>query len=242
MFHRLGRILASMVIVAAGLIGVQAALGPAANADACYTWDRTLRQGDTGADVEELQERVAAYHGRGGLVLDGVFGPATDAAVKRFQQEYGLAVDGIAGSQTYGQIYALQDADCTPAHFSYSELNQCNSTWAGGPLSASATKSNAREVMWKLEALRHGLGDHPIRITSGFRSYSCNNAAGGVSSSRHLYGDAADMGNLSHSLCTIAREARSYGFYGILGPGFPNHNDHIHVASKNGSRSAPWCF
>src|SRR5690625_492508 len=132
MFHRLGRIIASMVIVAAGLIGVQTALGPAANADACYTWDRTLRQGDRGADVEELQERVAAYHGRGGLVLDGVFGPATDAAVKRFQQEYGLAVDGIAGSQTFGQIYDLQDADCTPAHFSYSELNKCNSTWAGG--------------------------------------------------------------------------------------------------------------
>src|SRR5690625_4316381 len=136
MFKRLGRILAAMAIVAAGLVGVQTALAPAANADACYTWDRTLQQGDSGSDVRELQIRVAAYHGYSGLAIDGEFGPATDAAVKGFQQEYGLAVDGIAGSQTYSQIYNLQDADCTPAHFSYSELNRCNSTWAGGAVSA----------------------------------------------------------------------------------------------------------
>ena len=241
MIQRLGRIVASLVILAAGLIGVQTAVAPSASADACYTWNRTLRYGNTGSDVRQLQVRIAAYHGRGGLAIDGSFGPATQSALIRFQREYGLAADGIAGPQTYSKIYALQDADCTPDHFTYPELNKCNSTWSGGAVSASTAKYNALQVMWKLEALRHGLGDRPINISSGFRSYACNSRVGGASNSRHLYGDAADLVG-SHSFCTMARTARNYGFYGILGPGYPGHYDHVHVAGKAGSRSASLCF
>lgn len=75
--------------------------------------------------------------------------------------------------------------------------------------------------MWKLEALRHALGDQSIRVTSGFRSTVCNSAVGGASNSRHLYGDAADLGAGPHALCTLAKEARNHGFNGILGPGYP---------------------
>ena len=60
------------------------------------------------------------------------FGPATKAAVTRFQQAYGLPADGVAGRATFSKIYALQDDDCTPIHFTYAELNNCNSDWAGG--------------------------------------------------------------------------------------------------------------
>lgn len=151
MIQRLGRILASLALLTAGLIGVQVAAAPASNADACYTWNRTLREGSSGSDVRQLQIRVAAYHGRGGLVIDGSFGPATKSALTRFQREYGLAADGIAGPQTYSKIYALQDADCTPAHFTFPELNKCNTTWSGGAVSASTAKNNALQVMWKLE-------------------------------------------------------------------------------------------
>ena len=96
--------------------------------------------------------------------------------------------------------------------------------------------------MWKLEALRHALGDQPIRVTSGFRSQSCNSAVGGASNSRHLYGDAADLGAGPHSLCTLAKQARNHGFNGILGPGYPGHSDHTHVDHR-GSRfwSASTC-
>ena len=127
------------------------------------------------------------------IVLDGAFGPATRSAVIRFQQAWGLAADGIAGAQTFSKIYALQDDDCTPIHFTYAELNKCNSTWAGGAVSAATAKFNALVNMWKLEAMRHALGDVPITISSAFRSVSCNNAVGGSSTSRHLYGDAVDL-------------------------------------------------
>ncbi|CAL9350783.1 MULTISPECIES: D-Ala-D-Ala carboxypeptidase family metallohydrolase [unclassified Streptomyces] len=243
MLKRALRLVLSVVMLMAGLAAGSLATAGTAHADGCYTWNRTLSQGASGADVTQLQIRLSGYPGYGAvLAVDGEFGPATAAALKRFQSAYGLAADGVAGSATFSKLYALQDDDCTPVHFDYSELNRCNSTWSGGAVSAATAKANALRTMWKLEALRHALGDQPIRVTSGFRSQSCNSAVGGASNSRHLYGDAADLGAGPHSLCTLAKQARNHGFNGILGPGYPGHDDHTHVDHR-GSRywSAPTC-
>lgn len=234
MLRRITGIVAALLLAATSTVVVSTATAAPAQADTCYTWSRTLSEGMTGSDVRELQIRVSGYPGYGAvLALDGAYGPATKAAVTRFQQAYGLAADGIAGPQTFSKIYALQDADCTPVNFSYAELNRCNSTWSGGAVSASTARFNALVSMWKLQAMRHALGDAPIRVTSGFRSYACNSAVGGASNSRHLYGDAVDLGAGSHSLCTMARQARYHGFNGILGPGYPGHSDHTHVDHRS---------
>ncbi|MFJ6858108.1 D-Ala-D-Ala carboxypeptidase family metallohydrolase [Streptomyces werraensis] len=243
MLKRALRLVLSIVMLMTGLAAGSLATAGTAHADGCYTWNRTLSQGASGADVTQLQIRLSGYPGYGAvLAVDGQFGPATAAALKRFQSAYGLSADGVAGPNTFSKLYSLQDDDCTPVHFDYSELNRCNSTWSGGAVSAATAKSNALRTMWKLEALRHALGDQPIRVTSGFRSQSCNSAVGGASNSRHLYGDAADLGAGPHSLCTLAKQARNHGFNGILGPGYPGHNDHTHVDHR-GSRfwSASTC-
>ncbi|MEU6346533.1 D-Ala-D-Ala carboxypeptidase family metallohydrolase [Streptomyces sp. NPDC046977] len=242
MLKRAGHMLFVIVMLMAGaIVGVGATSGTA-HADECYTWSRTLSQGSSGADVTQLQIRVAGWVTSGErLSYDGVYGARTTAAVKKFQSAYGLPADGVAGSQTFNKIYALQDADCTPIHFAYSELNKCNSDWSGGAVSAATAKANALKTMWKLEAMRHALGDVPITISSGFRSYACNSAVGGASGSRHLYGDAADLTG-SPSLCTLAKQARVHGFSDILGPGYPDHNDHAHVAlDPSPYWSAPNC-
>lgn len=243
MIRRLGKALLTLALaLSTTTVAVFTAAAPA-HADGCYTWGRTLSSGASGEDVRQLQIRVAGYPGYGAVLgIDGAFGPATKAAVTRFQQAYGLGADGIAGPATFTKLYALQDDDCTPVNFSYAELNDCNTTWAGGNVSAATAKANALLTMWKLQAMRHALGDQPIRVTSGFRSVACNNAVGGASSSRHLYGDAADLGAGSHTLCQMAQQARNHGFAGILGPGYPDHNDHTHVDGRP-SRfwSAPNC-
>lgn len=63
---------------------------------------QTLRQGSSGDAVKILQ---TGLNGRGyALIADGVFGPATDNAVRRFQADNGLAVDGIVGPQTWSAL------------------------------------------------------------------------------------------------------------------------------------------
>ncbi|MET0133944.1 MAG: D-Ala-D-Ala carboxypeptidase family metallohydrolase [Kibdelosporangium sp.] len=238
----MNRRLASLLTSFALMISVVVLTATPAQADGCYTWSRTLSQGANGDDVRQLQIRIAGYPGNGAvLALDGDFGPATKAAVDRFRSAYGLGA-GNADATVYNKLYALQDDDCTPINFTYGELNNCNSDWSGGAVSAATAKANALVTMWKLQAMRHALGDQPIRVTSGFRSRSCNSAVGGASNSRHLYGDSADLGAGPHSLCRMAQQARNHGFAGILGPGFEGHDDHVH-ADGRASRfwSAPSC-
>ncbi len=61
-----------------------------------------MRQGDKEHPVQTLQYLLRA---RGHTVtVDGIFGPATDAAVRAFQQQHGLAVDGIVGPLTWAAL------------------------------------------------------------------------------------------------------------------------------------------
>ncbi len=59
-----------------------------------------LRNGSTGYNVTLIQ-RLINNAGYGSLVEDGIFGVSTDAAVKQFQKDRNLIVDGIVGSQTW---------------------------------------------------------------------------------------------------------------------------------------------
>ena len=72
----------------------------------------TLAPGAEGPEVQELQELLTAlgYGGPGaGLgIPDGKYGPRTEAAVRRFQTDQKLAVDGIAGPETR---QAVDEAD-----------------------------------------------------------------------------------------------------------------------------------
>lgn len=58
-----------------------------------------LQQGSVGDDVIELQSRlkhIGFYNGK----IDGVFGWGTYWALRNFQYEFGLPIDGVAGWQT----------------------------------------------------------------------------------------------------------------------------------------------
>lgn len=61
-----------------------------------------LAIGARGRFVRALQERLVELEWE--LDVDGHFGPATDAAVREFQEQYELDVDGIVGPQTWGAL------------------------------------------------------------------------------------------------------------------------------------------
>jgi hypothetical protein len=62
-----------------------------------------LRQGATGAEVRLLQEKLKAA----GIdvTVNGQFDAGTEEAVRKYQQERGLLVDGLVGQQTWGSFY-----------------------------------------------------------------------------------------------------------------------------------------
>ena len=56
-----------------------------------------LKRGLSGEPVRRLQAKL-------GVTADGSFGPATEDALEAYQKKNGLAVDGIAGPDTFTQM------------------------------------------------------------------------------------------------------------------------------------------
>ena len=64
-----------------------------------------LKRGDKGAQVEALQALlIGKDFGCGSSGIDGSFGPATDAAVRKFQKAHGSKRDGIVGVDTWSAL------------------------------------------------------------------------------------------------------------------------------------------
>ncbi len=70
-----------------------------------------LRRGDSGVTVTQLQQDLAAAGAYSGPVT-GFYGSLTEAAVQDFQSSRGLAVDGVAGSNT---LAAIQGTGAAPS-------------------------------------------------------------------------------------------------------------------------------
>ncbi|MFN2544387.1 MAG: N-acetylmuramoyl-L-alanine amidase [Actinomycetota bacterium] len=66
---------------------------------------RTIRVGDAGADVADIQHRLLSL---GASIdpaeLNDTYGSSTSAAVRGFQQRRGLLVDGIVGPETWSEL------------------------------------------------------------------------------------------------------------------------------------------
>jgi peptidoglycan hydrolase-like protein with peptidoglycan-binding domain len=78
------------------------------NIDEADMSNPTIRRGSTGNPVRRAQKRLTlgGYDTNG---VDGVFGAATESAVRHFQRDLGLTVDGIVGPATWADIDALGD-------------------------------------------------------------------------------------------------------------------------------------
>ena len=75
----------------------------------------TLVEGDTGRDVELIQRKLNRISGNFPGIpkiypADGFFGPSTTDAVRKFQEVFGLDVDGRVGRATWNEIQFIYNA------------------------------------------------------------------------------------------------------------------------------------
>ena len=68
----------------------------------------TLSEGNTGDAVRNAQTRLNVWGAK--LTVDGDFGPATQTAVKNFQEKHKLTVDGVVGPKTWTALDATPPA------------------------------------------------------------------------------------------------------------------------------------
>lgn len=119
------------------------------------------------------------------LAEDGIYGPATADAVKRY-----LSVD------TYYEETAVVDEPftanfCLQEYYSNAVVDDKKIVKAIKP--PQGCFGNILRSMERLENLRSALGDMPITITSGYRTPEYNKYIGGAENSAHLRGSAADI-------------------------------------------------
>jgi len=81
--------------------------GPGCEPSAC-TSEPVLRRGSTGPCVGWIQQRLKQL-GYAPGPTDCVFGLRTEAAVKQFQEDKGLIMDGIVGPQTWAALKSAAD-------------------------------------------------------------------------------------------------------------------------------------
>lgn len=181
-----------------------------------------LRNGSTGSDVRFLQQELKDLGYNPGTI-DGIFGPRTERAVKNFQADQGLVVDGIVGKLTWG---ALARSDSSPptddtssrAQLAQRILNHGNiALWPHSPTNSSSSdgadaRSNMRDTANGLEARLSDYGNAPggsvyldtrllngmLRIADNY-SFRINSIAGGSHSanSRHYVGIGMDIGEIN---------------------------------------------
>lgn len=77
-------------------------------------FSEVLKRGSRGNDVRAIQYFLAFLgffnDNLPQIAVDGIFGPATENAVRAFQRQYGLTVDGIVGRNTWYRILDAYNA------------------------------------------------------------------------------------------------------------------------------------
>lgn len=106
-----------------------------------------LRLGSKGAGVREIQ--VLLMRAGHPVTADGDFGPATDRALRNFQQESGLLADGIAGPQTMRKLKEFQTSpDEKPGNLGIAQVPEVkNAARNFGPLAlVTAARDQIAEI------------------------------------------------------------------------------------------------
>lgn len=109
----------------------------------------TIKKGSTGSDVKTLQNKLA-------LKADGVFGPATEAAVITFQKNNGLVADGIVGAKTWAKLGVTVGTSVQTARKITKIILHCSATPKGEDFSVETIRQ------WHLQRGFNDIGYHYV--------------------------------------------------------------------------------
>ncbi len=157
-----------------------------------------LKMRSRGRAVKELQEDLVALGYK--LAPDGIFGLDTLRAVRDFQADQDMKVDGVAGHFTQMAIFNALNEVPKPeppqsAHFTIDDFISSADADAVKNGIPQEYWPNIQAVMDRLEIVRMAIGVEgtDIVIRSGYRSPRYNRKVGGAAGSQHLYGKAVDI-------------------------------------------------
>ena len=109
----------------------------------------TLKIGSTGSEVRKMQQRLKELGYLKGSA-DGDFGEATETAVKNFQANNGLTVDGKAGNATLNKLYS-DSARKAPATTATNTPKATNTPFTS--LKNGSTGAEVKKMQQRLKAL-----------------------------------------------------------------------------------------
>lgn len=188
---------------------------------------QTLRKGSKGAEVTYLQTKLTE-RGYSLGKIDGDFGSKTDTAVKQFQTDNSLAVDGIVGKNTWD---ALENS--TLKRFSLKEDGEYYLA-PNFRIKEFRCKDGSDSILIdvdfvknKLQKIREHFGA-AVTINSAYRTVTYNKQVGGASGSYHLKGRAFDIAVRGKTPLQVAQYAQQLGINGII-----QYNTFTHIDSRN---------
>ena len=126
------------------------------------------------------------------IKVDGIAGPDTIKAIKKFQKKKNLKITGTINKATYEKLFVGVSAKdgYVSEHFKKAEFKcGCGGRWCNG----YNGKEVSKELLDILEALRYKY-NKPVFITSGIRCQKYNDSLkGSIKRSEHRKGTAADI-------------------------------------------------
>jgi peptidoglycan hydrolase-like protein with peptidoglycan-binding domain len=114
--------------------------------------DRTLRMGDSGTDVKQLQELLTSAGVK--VKADGNFGAGTKAAVQRFQRAAYLQASGVVGPTTIAKLRAAAGGAAATVRQS-------------GGFDSSGSNARARSLGDRIPVVK-GMSGHDVKVLQDF--------------------------------------------------------------------------
>lgn len=165
--------------------------------------ERELKRGCEGADVAELQLRLAGFRG---TVPDGDFGPGTERQVMSFQRDFmgKKRPDGVVGRTTFRAIDRFAKRYRIDFNALRCPCGECGGFGSGrfkGRYFSGKPRMEAfnryeypgvhRMLLWAVRAVFFYMKEHKFLITSGYRC-SVDNAKHDRTTTNH-HGKAIDI-------------------------------------------------